>query len=303
MKRAALAALVVAWMLAAAAPADSEVGIVRSQVSLSPSGPYLFGQHLTADLDLLVDPALVDPETVSARATFGQFQSVVPPARSVTSEGPVARVRYRYRLTCDSLGCAAGLKLREVTFPDAVARYESRAGKALSIAVSWPSVRLVSRIGDALLRPETATEARQQIPIDPLQLLPISVLAPQSTYTTSPRVLAGLLFAAAFLVLMGALVVGRPLVALVFARRGGANAPELSPFDQAVARVEIAARQQPGSPEHRESLALLARELRRVGMPELVGRARRLAWSEEAPTAATSRELANEARALHGDAT
>ena len=297
-RRTALAIVAAGVLVAAPAPAAAAVGIVRAQVSLPPD-PYLFGQEVTADVDLLVDTSLVDPETVLVRAHFGRFQAVTEPARTVTSQGRFSRIRYRYRLTCDSLGCAAGLeKPRELTFPPALARYETREGKALSTTVDWPPVSLVSRIGDALQRPETATEARQQIPIDILLRLPISVVAPEPTYTSNTRLLAALLFATALAVFVVAAFVARPVVANALASRRGTDTAEVTPFERAVARVETAARREPGSPEHRESLALLARELRLAGLTDLVERARRLAWSEQAPTAAESRELATEARSF-----
>jgi hypothetical protein len=72
---------------------------------------------------------------------------------------------------------------------------------------------------------------------------------------------------------------------------------ELSPLERALASVEHSSRREPGSAEHREALALLARELRRAGMSELVSSARRLAWSERAPTEADSRKLVTAIRA------
>ena len=84
-------------------------------------------------------------------------------------------------------------------------------------------------------------------------------------------------------------VVARPLYALV--RRQEVAGPQLTPLEQALAAVDAATRRQPGSAEHRESLAWLGRELRRTNLTELVGRARRLAWSEQAPTADASRQL------------
>jgi hypothetical protein len=86
-----------------------------------------------------------------------------------------------------------------------------------------------------------------------------------------------------------------PVVALARSRTDAVT--ELSPLERALTSVDHAARREPGGAEHREALALLARELRRAGMSDLVGSARRLAWSEQAPTEADSRKLVAEVRA------
>ena len=59
-RRTALAIVAAGVLVAAPGPAAAAVGIVRAQVSLPPD-PYLFGQEVTADVDLLVDTSLVDP--------------------------------------------------------------------------------------------------------------------------------------------------------------------------------------------------------------------------------------------------
>jgi hypothetical protein len=124
--------------------------------------------------------------------------------------------------------------------------------------------------------------------------LPLSVKSPPPSYRVRPATLTIILFTAALLALAAAAVVGRPL--LVLLRRGEPVAPPLSPLEQAVAAVETTGQREPGSAEHREALALLSRQLRRSNLDELVNRARKLAWSEDAPTAAASRSLTSEVR-------
>ena len=134
------------------------------------------------------------------------------------------------------------------------------------------------------------TFSPRQYSSDPIIRLFTSIRAPSPSYGLSPIVLAALLFAAALATLLGAVVLARPLYALL-RRQDVAGGPELTPLEQALAAVDAATRRQAGSAEHRESLAWLGRELRRTNLTELVGRARRLAWSEQAPTADASRQL------------
>jgi len=112
----------------------------------------------------------------------------------------------------------------------------------------------------------------------------------------NPVVLAVLLFLLALAALFAGGTLARPLYALV-RRQEISTGPALTPLERALAAVDAATRRQPGSAEHREALAWLGRELRRTNSTDLVGRARRLAWSEQAPTADASRTLAADVEA------
>lgn len=288
----ALAAVGIALLPQASAAA---VGIVRMQTTLSPS-PVVFGQVLTADLDVVVNTKVADPETFQTRARFFPYVLLRAPRRDDERDGSVVRVRYTYRLACDSLACTTGTKReRKIVFPETLVRYRDLQGHARKVRATWPELRLVSRTSTSQFRPQTATEAERGLPTAPLLELPADVSAPSPTYRIAPTTGAIALFAAALLALVAAAWLARPVVALSRSRTGAA--PELSPLERALAAVDDIARHVPGSAEHREALALLARELRRVGRNELVQPARRLAWSEDAPTAGDSRELVTEVRA------
>jgi hypothetical protein len=275
--------------------AEAAVGIVRMQTALEPS-PILFGQQLHATFDVLVNTNVVDPAAVETRARFLPYVLVEAPSRQELGDGNVVRVRYTYRLACDSLSCTTGAKREHrLVFPEALVRYRDREGHARTARVAWPDLRLVSRAATNQFRPRTATEAERGLPIAPLIELPADVSAPSPTYRVSPPAAAIALGVAALLALAAAVWLVLPVVAL--SRAKGRAAPELTPLERAVAAVDASARRAPGSAEHREALALLARELRRLGRGELVQPARRLAWSEEAPTAADSRRLLTEVRA------
>jgi hypothetical protein len=293
-RRVSVAASVAAVGLALPASGAAAVGIARVQTALEPS-PVVFGQRLTATLDVLVNTKVADPDTVEQRARFFPFVLVASPRRDEKRDAGVVRVRYSYRLACDSLACLTGSKQeRMLTLPAASVRYRDREGHARRVTATWPELRLVSRVGrESPFRSLTATSTL--LDLAPLLQLPSDVSAPTPTYRFAPTAGALVLLAAALSALAGALLLVRPVVARW---RGKTEAVvQLSPLERALGAVDATARHEPGSAEHREALALLARELRRAGRTELVQPARRLAWSEQAPTAGASRELVTQVRA------
>jgi hypothetical protein len=292
-----LAALVVAAAADSASAASS--GIVKTEVTLSP-GPYVFGQRVTADVHVLVNRKLVDPKALQAQTRFFPYEFVVAPRRTETDDGSVTEVHYRYVLDCNTLECLTGGTLqRRIKFAPVRIRYRDRSRHTWSRSFEWPAIREISRVGNDEIRPPTATDARFSLPLDPLLQFPASVVAPSPNYRLSPLALGLLLIAFAAGALVATFFVAQPLVALVRRTRDAAG-PELSPLEQALAEVEATASGQAGGAEHREALALLARELRRVQQPDLVHSARKLAWSEEAPSASASRNLVAEVRATAG---
>jgi hypothetical protein len=293
-----LGAIVAALAFCAAMPtsANAVIGIVGAQTSL-PQGPYRFGEQVTAELAVLVNTQLVDPDEVHADVGFDPYELVTSPQRETLDEGRVARVRFRYLIQCASLACTMGptKRQRQIAFKPAVLAYVTRDGKKRTTKVSWDSIVLVTRVNDPLSRPQTATQARlPTTPTEPLLRLPLSVTAPAPSYRVRPLTLGLVLALAALVALAAAAFVAKPLLVLV--RRGEVAGPPLSPLEQALAAVETAGRRQPGSADHREALGLLARQLRRANLSELANWARKLAWSEAAPTASDSRELTHEVR-------
>jgi len=282
---------IAAASLAVAASAGAADRPVHVVTTVSP-GPHFFGDQIRADVDILVDTKRLDPKAVRVDTKFDPYTRLARPQRIRSADGSTTRLRYRYVLTCDTFACLTGAKTeRTIHFAAATIRYRDRHGKAGKLIARWPRFRFVSRFGGPRYLPRTPAEVMRgiQYSSDPVVRLFASVRAPSPSYRLNPIVLAVLLFAAAFAALLGAGVLARPLYALV--RRQEVAGPELTPLEQALAAVDAATRRQPGSAEHRESLAWLGRELRRTNLTELVGRARRLAWSEQAPTADASREL------------
>lgn len=288
---------VAAAALAAASGAPAAKSPVEVSTVVSP-GPHIFGDQIRADVVIVIDTKAVDPQAVRVDTKFDPYTRLDAPQRTSTTSagGSTLLLRYRYLLTCDTFACLTGKKKeRKIHFAPATVRYHDRPGKSFALSVKWPRFRLVSRFGGPRYLPQTASDVTRGIQYtnDPIIQLVASLRAPNPSYRLNPVVFAVLLFAAALTALLGAGALARPLLALV-RRQEVATGPELTPLEQALAAVDAATRRQPGSAEHREALAWLARELPRANLTELVGRARRLAWSEQPPTADASRELAAE---------
>jgi hypothetical protein len=295
---AALTCVAVVALAAASANAATQKKPV-STVTRLPSSPQLFGDPILADLDILVDTKRVDPRAVRVDTKFDPYTRLKPAQRTRTTDGTTTRLRYRYLLTCDTFACITEDKAeRWILFAPATVRYRDRRGKSTKLTATWLRFRLVSRFGGPRYLPQTASQVTQGIQYsnDPIIRLFASVRAAAPSFRLDPTTIAVFLFVAAAAALLGAGQLARPLVALV-RRRDIDTGPELTPLERALAAVDTAIKRQPGSAEHREALAWLARELRRTNMPELVSRSRRLAWSEQPPTADASRELAADVEA------
>ena len=293
---------VAAASLAVAASAGAVNRPIHVVTTVSP-GPHFFGDPIRTDVDILIDTTRVDPNAVRLDTKFDPYTRLARPQRISSDDGSTTRLRYRYLLTCDTFRCLTGNKTqRTIHFAPATIRYRDRDGKAAKMTAGWPRFRLVSRFGGPRYLPQTASEVQRgiQYSADPIVRLFASIRAPTPSYRLNPVVFAVLLFAVALAALLGAGTLARPLYALV-RRQDVDGGPELTPLERALAAVDAATRRQPGSAEHREALAWLGRELRRTNLTELVGRARRLAWSEQPPTAEDSRELAADVEAGRRD--
>jgi hypothetical protein len=286
---------VAAALLAVAASASAVNRPIHVVTTVSP-GPHFFGDPIRTNVDILIDTKRVDPNAVRLDTKFDPYSRLARPQRISSEDGSTTRLRYRYLLTCDTFRCLTGDKTqRTIHFAPATIRYRDRHGKASKVTARWPRFRFVSRFGGPRYLPQTASEVQRGIQYlsDPIVRLFVSIRAPTPSYRLNPVGLATLLFAVALAALLGAGTLARPLYALV-RRQDVDGRPELTPLERALAAVDAATRRQPGSAEHREALAWLGRELRRTNLTELVGRARRLAWSEQPPSADDSRKLAAE---------
>jgi hypothetical protein len=268
---------------------------VIANAHVSP-GPHLFGDRIDVVVDAVVDTDRVDPASVRVEVELAPYESFGKATRIQEQNGRFARVSYRYPVACLSIDCIpeAPKKVpteKRITFPPASVRYVDRKGKRQSLSVVVPAVRLVSR---ALPGTQSGPASFFRDPIEDLRA-PARTL--HDSYRAEPSVMGAVFLGASLLALAASLAFGWPALRRAYsALKPVVAAPSTTPLDDALARVERASAEQPGTTEHREALARLVRELRSAGLDELVEPARRLAWSAESPTPASSRELATRIR-------
>ena len=249
----------------------------------------LFGDTLTARVDVLVDRSAIDVETVRVAWAPAPWRLVRPPERTVETDGATAHVRTTYLLRCLTRGCAPVRPTEEITFAPARVRYPGEGGTGPSREeVSWPTLLVHSRLGglDTGQRDALAAPWRADF-----------VSLPAVSYRVRPGLGVALLVAVALLLLgVAAIVTYR-----AWPRREPAPEPEpppppvASPLEQALALLESSVAVN-GTESRRRALELVADEVERVGDAELALAARALAWSPHAPEVPATRALATRLR-------
>jgi hypothetical protein len=232
-----------------------------------------FGDPLAARVDVLVDPALVDPASVSVHPTFGLYRIVGTARRTTHGAGDL--LSFRYALECLGPSCAPLRPRVQRRFPAVLVAYRTRSGAGQVRSVAWPPFQLASRV----------TAAEKKAPATSLEYDAVS--APP-TYRISPGPLQGLAAALAAVLVLAACALAwialRPAVA-------GASETSESRLQQALQAVRASSRN--GRPvERRKALGWLGRELRTVQRPDEADEARRLAWSASAPTGQAAGDFA-----------
>ena len=259
---------------------------IAARASLG-SRSQLFGQLLTARLDLLVDREVLDPAKITVDALFDPFSTNGAPVTSRRDYDRFTRLRYEYRLDCVTTDCVPEGARKDFDLPSAPVRHE---GVPVEV-VEWPRVTIASRYRE----PETDVGMRFQGSVD----LPwrANVRVRPASYSVDPTLLTAALAGLAVLLLF---------VSLFFVQRAFPSAPfgfrrlrrmRLTPLERAIAVLERAQKQ---GIEREQRLALdrLARELRTGGQHELAGDARELAWTADVPGPDRTARLSEQVRAV-----
>jgi hypothetical protein len=287
--RRALAVAVVGALLVAGCGGDERALLPNGRAlaftrSLAPS-LHLFGDPVTAQVELLVDRRLLDPDRLSLEADFKPYELVGASTLDRRDDGPYTRIRYRARLRCLTQECIPGVlastagtqesgRGERTTFrfaPGRILYKEPNAQRPEQLLfVNWPALVSVSRINEV----QAGAAFPFRASTSPL---------PRLTARVSPIGLA------IGLVLLGLGLIVWPAWLLVRWWRRRRPAPELpvatppSPLESALALVEWSC-EQPDSVHRREALERLAAVLSDESANGLVADARTLAWSPATPT-------------------
>lgn len=233
----------------------------------------LFGDRVTARVDVELDRRAVDPASVRVHPSFGP-NSVTGASRVEGRAGNAVVLHYRFGLVCLTSACLPQLAAA-TPFPPARVTYRIRSGAIRSTSVEWPRTQVGTRLQ---LRELNALRAGQPLSFRG-GIVPRAV-----SYRVRPALVAGSLYAAAVLVALLAGVLLAPELGRLLRLTGIREDPlaGLPPLERALALLERALASGDLA-EQRKALDRLARELRRRGDDGLAGAARRLAWSRTAP--------------------
>ena len=246
---------------------------------------HLFGDTVTAQVELLVDRRLLDPDRLSLETNFKPYELLGASTLDRRDDGPYTRIRYRARLRCLTQECIPGVlasaagaqesgRGERTTFRFTPGRILYKEPSAQNperlLSVNWPALVSVSRINEV----QAGAAFPFRASTSPL---------PRLTARVSPIGLA------IGLVLLGLGLIAWPAWLLVRWWRRRRPAPELpvagppSPLESALALVEWSCKQQ-DSMHRREALERLAAVLSDESANGLVADARTVAWSPATPT-------------------
>jgi hypothetical protein len=261
----------------------------------------LFGDTVTATVDVTVDKTFVDPDEVKVEASFGNWKPVAEPRASREESGDAAYLRTTYVLRCLTRLCVPARDTEEIEFEPAEVSYGALVGEGnrrLTVDAEWPTLIVHTRAG-------TGAEERRDVLAAPWRADLVSL--PLFSYRVSP----GLLLALLVLGGIALFAVAGILVYRAIPDRKPPPEPEPEPvpvatlLEQALAFLEAPASTN-GAPERRRALELVADEVESWGDTALATTARSLAWSEHAPESATTKafaaELRNRMESLNGHA-
>ena len=268
---------------------------ITATARIAPTTP-LFGDEITARIDVAVDRARANPDDVRVRTPF----SPVEPVTRRTQRWNVGRITYirtTWKLRCLSrlcaqkepsfaagLGGAKGTYRRATALPPAKVVYVGRPARTLTL--HWPTVEWLSRINQT----EEATGT---------YFYHVDLVPPDVSYSVSPGQL--LVYLALALVVLVAIPVALVWRRVVERRRARASAPEpeVPPLERAL-RLLDSANADGDSAGRRRALELVAVELRRSGKDDLSSDARALAWQRPAPPADDAGEIGARVRSTFG---
>jgi hypothetical protein len=254
-------------LIGSSATGASAEPALHAVASLQPAA-VLFGDAVTAEIEVDYDPRTVEPSSIRIQPSFAPYIAGAAPTVQHLHAGAV---RFRYSLLCVTDGCLPAKDARMLQL-HAFTVSALAGARSLTATARWPVLRISSRLAAADLN----GRIRFRHPTTP----------PSPGYRVAPGALAaGLIAGAALCALLAAALVG-----LQLARRA-ARVRMLTPLELAIAYVrESAART---DPDRRRALALLAEAVD----GELATAADETAWSKPPPTPAGATELAD--RAAH----
>jgi hypothetical protein len=265
---------------------------IRVDTALAPR-THLFGDTVTARINVATDSRRVEADSVRMNGSFGAYKVVAPPIVERRQGNATEYVVWRVRLRCLTSACVAGRAGRRFVFPRVRVGYSLLDGDgdtARVLSVGWPALTAYSRID----RVEVAGLDPRGEPPWRADLAPL----PDVSYRQSPLALAALLFGVGGLLILGAAALVAPRIRPEIPERAPVAVPvgrRLTPFEQALLLLES-----DSAPvdSRRKALERVGGALGHRGASEEQVAARQLAWSREPPANEATRALAQRVRCL-----
>jgi hypothetical protein len=247
---------------------ETDLFAVRADVT---PHEHIFGDSLTAQIDVLLDRDFVKPESVRVQENFGPFRVRGKLRREREDLGNTTHLRFTYDLDCiNGEQCLPKQDGKTFELPEARVSYVvTEIGDRTTTRVRLPLLTGTSRLLGANLD-EPAFRA------DPRQV-------PAPTFRVSPTLLAAGALGLAGALVLAALFLLVPLVPIGFVQRWRERRRLARRTDLERALAHLRATSPDESEEVRPALERLASELGRVENDDLAVQTRRLAWSEPPP--------------------
>ena len=272
-------------------PVESPEG--EAQGTLTPR-VTLFGDTITARVDVTLDRRLYDPESVRVATAFAPWGLVGKPERARRDAGTTTQLGTVFVLRCLTDGCTPVRAAAPLDFIAARVSYRElgdESARRRSMEVGWPQLVAYSRIipAESEVGPSGETISwRADV-----------VSLPGVSYRTAPGVVLALLLTGG----LGLAAAGLGLAYLAWPRRAPAPPPvptpeplpSLTPLEQALVLLAESARAD-GAGEQRRALELVSEELEKWGDAALSRAARALAWSPDVPGVEQTTALAARVR-------
>ena len=106
---------------------------------------FLFGDRVTARVEVELDRRRVDPGSVRVHRKFGPY-SLMSATRAEGRAGDAVVLHYRFRLVCLVSACLPRLADGPTPLPRARVSYRSRSGAIRSASVEWPPSQVGTRL-------------------------------------------------------------------------------------------------------------------------------------------------------------
>jgi hypothetical protein len=269
------AVVLAGWLGGGASPGRARLSTpLEVESTLSPN-VVLFGDTVTAQVDVTVDRTRLDPERVRVSAAFAPWTLVQEPLRIRHDAGSATHLRTTFVLRCLTSDCVPQRgRLRRDFDPARVSVTAAAGGTRFHpVAVQWPTLEVQSRI-DADSSDQGSAPWRAN-----------AVSLPAVSYRLVPWLVLLLSLVGGILLACG----GALLLYLALPKRIEEVVPEpaeaprvLTPLEQALLLLERPATLN-GEEERRRALELVADELGVCGDEEHALAARTLAWSNDTP--------------------